>query len=91
MQLDENLLRPGMRVIFTIVLGTVVGLLFWTGMVVINMGGFSTNFHSAGTPATLIGAFCGIASGAFVAVVSKRARDLAAAVGGQAKPRGALG
>ena len=90
-QLDENLLRPGMRVIFTIVLGTVVGLLFWTGMVVINIGGFSTNFHSAGTPAMLIGAFCGIASGAFVAAVSKRAQEIAATVGGQAQPGGAPG
>jgi hypothetical protein len=90
-QLDENLLRPGMRVVFTIVLGTVVGLLFWTGMVVINIGGFSTNFHSFGTPAVLIGAFCGIASGAFVAAVSKRAQDFAATVGGQAQPRGAPG
>jgi hypothetical protein len=88
-QLDENLLRPAMRVIFTIVLGTVVGLLFWAGMVVINVGGFSTNFRTAGTPAMLIGAFCGIASGAFVAAVSKRAQEIAATVGGQAQPRGA--
>jgi hypothetical protein len=90
-QLDENLLRPGMRVIFTIVLGTVVGLLFWTGMVVINIGGFSTNFHSAGSPATLIGAFCGIASGAFVAAVSKRAQDFAATVGGSGPTRKSAG
>jgi hypothetical protein len=87
-QLDENLLRPGMRVIFTIVLGTVVGLLFWTGMLVVNIGGFSTNFHSAGTPAMLVGAFCGIASGAFVSAVSKRAQEFAAAVGGQAPAGG---
>jgi hypothetical protein len=89
-QLDENLLRPGMRVIFTIVLGTVVGLLFWTGMVVINIGDFSTNFHIAGTPALLIGAFCGIASGALVAALSKRAQEFAATVGGQAQPGGAV-
>jgi hypothetical protein len=88
-QLDENLLSPGMRVIFTIVLGTVVGLLFWTGMVVINIGGFSTNFRAAGTPAMLIGAFSGIASGAFVAAISQRARDFAAAAGGQGQPGGA--
>lgn len=82
-QLDENLLRPFMRVIFTIVLGTVVGLLFWTGMLLISIGEFSTNFHNAGTPAMVIGAFCGIASAAIAAALSNRAMEFARSVGGQ--------
>ena len=52
-------------------------------MALINIGGFSTNFHAAGTPAMLIGAFCGIASGAVVAALAGRAREFAAGLGGQ--------
>ncbi len=82
-QLDDDLLRPGMRVLFTIVLGTVVGLLFWTGLVAIKIGGFSTSFSEAGTPALLIGAFSGLASSALATAVSSRAQDFAAGVKGR--------
>jgi len=87
-QMDDDLLLPVTRVIFTMVLGFVVGLLFWTGMVSIAVGNFSTNFENSGTTAMLIGAFCGIASQALATAVSRRAEDFAGNVGGRREPTG---
>ena len=83
-QLDDDLLNPVTRVVFTIVLSLVIGLLFWTGMVAIKVGGFSTEFENNGLTALLIGAFCGLASRALATAVSRRAEDFAGNVGGTA-------
>lgn len=85
-QLDDDLLSPSVRVVFTIVLATVVGLLFWTGIVGMSAGGFSTDLHKAGTPALVVGIFSGLASGVIATAVLGRARDFAAGVAvGQTK------
>jgi hypothetical protein len=81
-QLDDDLLNPVTRVLFTVGLAFVVGLLFWTGMVSITVGSFSTSFENSGTRAMLIGAFCGIASRALATAVSRRAEDFAGNIGG---------
>jgi hypothetical protein len=86
MQLDDDLLNPATRVLFTIGLAFVVGLLFWTGMVAINVGKFSTDFQEIGTTAMLIGVFCGIASRALATAVSQRAEDFAGNVGRASPP-----
>jgi hypothetical protein len=83
-QLDDDLLNPVTRVVFTIVLSLVIGVLFWTGMVAIKIGGFSTEFENDGLTALLIGAFCGLASRALATAVSRRAEDFAGNVGGTA-------
>jgi hypothetical protein len=80
-QLDDDLLYPVTRVLFTIGLAFVVGLLFWTGLVSITVGTFSTQFENSGTRAMLIGVFCGIASRALATAVSRRAEEFAANVG----------
>lgn len=85
-QLDDDLLRPPTRVVFTIVLSFVVGLLFWTGMISIQVGDFSTHFENSGMIAILIGVFCGIASRALATAVSRRAEDFAGNVGAAAVP-----
>jgi len=85
-QMDDDLLNPATRIVFTMVLGLVVGLLFWTGMVSITVGNFSTQFENSGSTAMLIGAFCGIASRALATAVSRRAEDFAGNVGGGAAP-----
>jgi hypothetical protein len=85
-QMDDDLLNPATRIIFTMVLGFVVGLLFWTGMVSITVGNFSTQFENSGATAMLIGAFCGIATRALATAVSRRAEDFAGNVGGGAAP-----
>jgi hypothetical protein len=83
-QLDDDLLNPITRVVFTIVLSLVIGVLFWTGMVAITVGEFSTKFENDCLAALLIGAFCGIASRALAMAVSRRAEDFAGNVGGAA-------
>jgi hypothetical protein len=80
-QLDDDLLSPVVRVVFTIGLSFVVGLLLWTGLIAITIGGFSTHFENSGMTAVLIGVFCGIASRALATAVSRRAEDFAGSVG----------
>ncbi len=86
-QLDDDLLNPVIRVLFTIGLSFVVGLLFWTGLIAITIGSFTTNFENAGMTAILIGVFCGIASRALATAVSRRAEDFAGNVGASAAAR----
>ncbi len=80
-QLDDDLLTPVTRVLFTIGLSFVVGLLFWTGLISITIGRFTTHFENAGTTAILIGVFCGVASRALATAVSRRADEFAGNVG----------
>jgi len=80
--LEEDRLNPGLRVIFMVALTSVVGLLFWTGAVAVDIGGLSSDFTVSGSRALLIGALCGIAERAVTTAVSKRAGDFAASIGG---------
>lgn len=86
--LEEDRLDPGMRVLFMVGLTTVVGLLFWTGAVNFGVGGLqaaeAVQAHGAG--ALLIGLLAGIAERALGDAVSRRAKDLAASLGGASGP-----
>ena len=84
--LEEDRLNPSLRVIFMVTLTTVVGLLFWTHAVVIEIGGFKSAFSHNGVYALLIGALSGIAERTMTIAVSKRAQDFASSLGGIAKP-----
>jgi hypothetical protein len=86
--MDDDLLNPATRVIFTIVLALVIGLVFWTGMVTIKVGTFSTDFKDSAGTAMLIGAFCGVASRALATAVTRRAEEFAGNVGGIARATG---
>jgi hypothetical protein len=81
--LEEDRLNPGFRILFMLALTTVIGLLFWTGMVSIKVGSFTTDFIAPdhGTTAFLIGALCGIAERSMASAVGRRAEDFAASVG----------
>ncbi|MGQ3296734.1 hypothetical protein [Reyranella sp.] len=81
--LEEDRLRPAMRIIFMIALTFVVGLLFLTSAVEIVIGGFKSDVANSPSSALLIGALCGIAERAMTSAVVKRADDFAAGVGGR--------
>ena len=65
---------------------TAVGLLLWTHAVVIEIGGFRSDFARNGAYALLIGALSGIAERGLTTAVSKRAQDFVAGLGGDGKP-----
>jgi len=81
--LEDDRLRPELRVAFMIALTFVIGLLFWTTAVQVAIGGFKSDFASDAPSALLIGALCGIAERAMATAVAKRADDFAAGVGGR--------
>ncbi len=88
MRLDDELLGPGVRMAYTMLLSLLVGLLFWTGMVAIKVGDFSTGgYAQSGTVALLIGGLCGVASRAAATAVGRRADDFVAGIGGSATPK----
>lgn len=83
--LEEDRLNPALRILFMIALTTVVGLILWTGMVVIEVGQFRSDFTMNGSYAVLIGALCGIAERSLSGAVGQRAAQFAAGVGGNPK------
>ncbi len=86
-QLDEDLLTPGVRMTYTMLLSPLVGLLFWTGMVSISVGRFNTDsLARSGLVCLVVGALSGIASRGVATAVGRRADDFAAAIGGTARP-----
>ena len=82
--LEADRLKPAFRILFVIVLSTIVGLTFWTGMITIAVGAFNTDFRVPGTRdvALLIGAFCGLSERSMSSAVARRAEDFAGCVGG---------
>lgn len=78
--IEEDLLDPSLRILFVILLTTVLLLLFWTGVMNIELGALKTG--DLGKPQTplpmgaiafLIGAFCGMAERALATAMSGRA------------------
>ena len=80
--LEEDRLNPSLRILFMIGLTTVVGLILWTGMVVIEVGRFRSDFALTGSHAVLIGALCGIAERSLSGAVGQRATQFTAGIGG---------
>jgi hypothetical protein len=70
--LEEDLLDPSVRVIFVIGLTLTACLLFWTGIMNIEIGNLKTS-DFAGATAFLIGVFSGISERALATAISGRA------------------
>lgn len=78
--IEEDLLDPGLRIVFVLLLTIVVLLLFWTGVMNIEIGQLKTgDLRNArtglpmGSIAFLIGSFCGMAERALATAMSGRA------------------
>jgi hypothetical protein len=74
--LEEDRLDPGIRVIFVVGLTMVACLLFWTGIMNLEIGNLKTKpetFMVLGSVAFLVGVFSGIAERALATAISGRA------------------
>ena len=81
--LEEDLLDPSLRVAFVVGLTSLVGLLFWTGAVNLEIGNLKTaTFKNSGSISLLAGAFCGIAERALATAISGRAAAFVKGVAG---------
>jgi hypothetical protein len=81
--LEEDLLDPILRVLFVMGLTSLVGLLFWTGAVNLEVGDMKTiSFKISGSISLLAGAFCGIAERSLATAISGRAAALVKGVAG---------
>ena len=83
--LEEDLLDPSVRIIFVIALTLTACLLFWTGVMNIQIGDLKTNaaeFMQRGSIAMLLGVFFGISERALATAISGRATAFVRSVGG---------
>jgi len=83
--LEEDLLDPSVRVVFVVGLTIVACLLFWTGVMNIQIGNLKTNadvFKDTGSVALLIGIFCGLSERALATAISGRAAAFVKGVAG---------
>jgi hypothetical protein len=83
--LEEDLLDPSVRVVFVIGLTLTACLLFWTGVINIQIGDLKTNateFMRNGSVAMLVGVFFGISERALATAISGRATAFVRSVGG---------
>ncbi len=83
--LEEDLLDPSVRVIFVVGLTMIACLLFWTGVMNIEIGNLKTNaiaFSNTGSIALLIGMFCGLSERALATAISGRAAAFVKGIGG---------
>jgi len=84
-QIESDLLRPGLRVLFVVGLTFAAYLLFWTGAVSVAIGDLQVNpvgFASAGSIALLMGLFCGLSERALATVISGRAASFVGTIAG---------
>jgi hypothetical protein len=82
--LEEDLLDPSVRIIFVIGLTLTACLLFWTGVMNIQIGDLKTNatdFANKGSIATLVGVFLGISERALATAISGRAAAFVRGIG----------
>ncbi len=79
--LEEDLLDPSVRVVFVIGLTLTACLLFWTGVMNIEIGNLKTS-HFVGTVAFLIGIFSGISERALATAISGRAAAFVKGIAG---------
>jgi len=83
--LEEDLLDPGVRIVFVIGLTLTGCLLFWTGVMNIQIGDLKTNateFMRTGSIAMLVGVFFGISERALATAISGRATAFVRGIGG---------
>src|SRR5205085_4893205 len=73
---EADLLDPAFRVLFVVALTVTACLLFWTGVMNIEIGNLKTTpaaLDKAGTIALLIGLFCGLSERTLATSISGRA------------------
>ena len=75
-ELESDQLSPINRVLFSIGLTTVIGLIFQSQLVTIAVNQFTSNFQYNGVRALLIGMLCGVSEIALGDVVGRRAKEL---------------
>jgi hypothetical protein len=74
--LEEDLLDPSVRIVFVIGLTLIACLLFWTGVMNIEIGLLKTTaneFLQKGSIPMLVGLFCGVSERALATAISGRA------------------
>jgi hypothetical protein len=82
--LEEDLLDPSVRIVFVIGLTLTACLLFWTGVMNIQIGDLKTNateFMQKGSIAMLVGIFFGISERALATAISGRATAFVRGIG----------
>jgi hypothetical protein len=81
--LEDDLLDPGVRVIFVIALTMTACLLFWTGAMNIEIGLLKTgSLKGDGEIAMLVGIFCGLSERALATAISGRATAFVKGIAG---------
>jgi hypothetical protein len=80
--LEEDRLDPPVRILFVCGLALILGLLFVTGAVKLQIGGFDTDFMGSVSKALLIGLFCGVSEQALAGAVGRRASEFMSGVSG---------
>jgi len=83
--IEDDLLDPAFRILFVVALTITACLLFWTGVMNIEIGSLKTSsdgFAKAGTIPLLIGLFCGIAERALATSISGRAATFVRGISG---------
>ncbi|MGH6897341.1 MAG: hypothetical protein ACREJ5_12485 [Geminicoccaceae bacterium] len=80
--LEEDRLDPPVRILFVCGLALILGLLFVTGAVKMQIGGFDTDFIHSVSKALLIGLFCGVSEQALAGAVGRRASEFMSGVSG---------
>jgi hypothetical protein len=82
---EADLLDPVFRVLFVVALTITACLLFWTGVMNVEIGSLKTmpgDFAKAGTIALLVGLFCGLSERALATSVSGRASTFVRGISG---------
>ena len=86
--LEEDVLDPSVRIVFVIGLALTACLLFWTGVLNIQIGELNTNaafFMQKGSVAMLIGVLLGLSERALATAISGRAAAFVGSVGSSAR------
>jgi hypothetical protein len=83
--LEEDMMEPAVRLIFTGLIAITIAFVFRTGMVNVNIGGLnSANLLANGSSALLIGMLLGVSELALPGMLTRRASQFVSEVGGRA-------
>jgi hypothetical protein len=83
--LEEDMMEPAVRLIFTGLIAITIAFVFATGMVNVNIGGLSSaRLLDDGSSALLIGMLLGVSELALPGVLTRRASQFVSEVGGRA-------
>jgi hypothetical protein len=83
--LEEDMMEPAVRLIFTGLIAITIAFVFRTGMINVNIGGLnSAHLLANGSSALLIGMLLGVSELALPGVLTRRASQFVSEVGGRA-------